>query len=232
MKVLCITIENNKTSLKGYETLVKSSAKFQNDFDIEIHKAITPEIVDDKLSEFQIEWNYPWNREIYDSSLGLLKTPYATKNKRAKIACALSHYSLWKYCEDCSQPVLILEHDAEFIKKLDFEYLLESKYEIIGLNSPIGATRKSSLFDKIIKSNPNRLQPIPKIDKDKIPQGLAGASAYLLKPYGAKKILDKVKEVGLWHNDALLCRQLFGSMMAVTKTYYTRVQKGLESTTR
>ena len=62
-----------------------------------------------------------------------------------------------------------------------------------------------------------------------IPQGLAGNSAYIIKPWAAKKVIQEVKEIGAWPNDALLCYQNF-SFLAVTKKYYTRVQ-GLPSTT-
>jgi GR25 family glycosyltransferase involved in LPS biosynthesis len=67
------------------------------------------------------------------------------------------------------------------------------------------------------------------IDDDKIPQGLAGNSAYIIKPEGARRLLELVKEYGLWPNDAIMCRQLI-SKLGITKTYYTKVQ-GLESTT-
>ena len=62
-----------------------------------------------------------------------------------------------------------------------------------------------------------------------MPQGLAGNSAYIIKPAGAKSILDAAREHGLWPNDALMCKQII-SNLGVTKTYYTRVQ-GLPSTT-
>ena len=73
------------------------------------------------------------------------------------------------------------------------------------------------------------MQPIPTVDDYNIPQGLAGNSAYIIKPGGAKKMLDAVKEYGMWPNDALMCKQLI-KKMGVTKELYTRVQ-GLPSST-
>ena len=58
---------------------------------------------------------------------------------------------------------------------------------------------------------------------------MAGNSAYIIKPALAKSVIDKFKEIGMWPNDALLCKQLF-PMIGQTKTYYTTVQ-GTESTT-
>ena len=68
------------------------------------------------------------------------------------------------------------------------------------------------------------------VDDVEVPQGLAGNSAYLITPKGAKKLLDKVREVGLWPNDAVMCKQFF-PWMQVVYPYYTTIQRGLKSTT-
>jgi len=70
---------------------------------------------------------------------------------------------------------------------------------------------------------------VPDIDEFNVPQGLAGNSAYIIKPAGANNLLNAVKEHGLWPNDAIMCKQLI-PRLGVTKEYYTRVQ-GLPSTT-
>ena len=67
------------------------------------------------------------------------------------------------------------------------------------------------------------------IDEGHVPQGLAGNSAYIMKPSGAKKMLDLVAQFGLWPNDAIMCRQLIPTL-GVSKTSFTGVQ-GLPSTT-
>jgi hypothetical protein len=51
----------------------------------------------------------------------------------------------------------------------------------------------------------------------------------MIKPRGAQKLLDLVKEHGMWNNDAIMCQQLMPEMLGQTKTYYTKVQ-GLPST--
>lgn len=229
MKFFSIVIQNNKVSESGYQNLLNSSNAIGNNFLIQKLDAVTPATKDKWLLELDLVWNYPFDKEVFDDTTGLIKTPYSAKDHNKKIACALSHYLLWKKCVDINEPILILEHDAYFVQKLDTEKLLQSEYQIIGINDPIGATRKAKLFDSIISKDSREIQPVPVIDLKIIPQGLAGASAYLVKPEGCKKVLEKVKEVGLWHNDALLCWQLF-DFLAVTKTYYTRIQN-LESTT-
>ena len=106
------------------------------------------------------------------------------------------------------------------------------KEGILGLNSPIGATRKASVFhDKLFGQY--GFHKVPSVDglgDDPLPQGLAGNSAYIIKPWAAKKLLDKVDEIGMWPNDALMCKQFF-PWMQVCWPYYTVVQGTTSSTT-
>lgn len=228
MKSFCITLSNHVTSELGFTNLVKSSIQFGNDFTIEKFDAVTPKIADEVLKDNDLVWNYPWDETILDKQTGLLKTPYSAKNPKTKIACALSHYLLWKKCVEIGEPILILEHDAIFTKTLVYDYILKSNFKIVGINDPIKATRKANLFNSIVQNTLNDVQQVPRIDDIKVPQGLAGNSAYIVTPEACKIVVEKVKEVGLWHNDALLCFQLF-DFLGVTKTYYTKVQ-GLPST--
>ena len=73
------------------------------------------------------------------------------------------------------------------------------------------------------------VRPIPTIDEYYIPQGLAGNSAYIIKPEAARQLIDLVKIHGLWPNDAIMCKQLI-KKMGVSKNFYTKIQ-GLPSTT-
>lgn len=102
---------------------------------------------------------------------------------------------------------------------------------ILGLNSPIGATRKAVIFHKALFGN-HGVHGVPSVDgigDDPLPQGIAGNSAYIIKPWAAKKLLDKVREIGMWPNDALMCKQFF-PWMETCWPYYTVVQ-GMKSTT-
>jgi hypothetical protein len=105
----------------------------------------------------------------------------------------------------------------------------EFKGGILGLNDPRGATRRSDVFHNVASSKMG-LQDVPTVDDMQVPQGLAGNSAYLITPTAAKKLLDKVREVGIWANDALMCKQFF-PWMQVVYPYYTTIQRGLKSTT-
>ena len=228
MKSVCIVVKGNKISENGYERLVETSKQVGNSFEIKKWNAITPETVDDFMMNAGLTWNYPWQESHYDKTTNLIKSAYATKNPKARVACACSHYSLWSESAITNTTMLILEHDAMFIKKLDFDPD-ETGANIIGINNPIGATRKANVFHSKLQESDKQFQLIPIIDDDKIPQGLAGNSAYIIKPEGARKLLELVNIHGLWPNDAIMCRQLMPKL-CVTKTYYTKVQ-GLQSTT-
>ena len=148
-------------------------------------------------------------------------------NKRS--ACFLSHWKLWKEVAETNEAMLIMEHDAIFDKKLDPEYILESGFNLVGINDPRGATRKSQVYHDIVQGFKRSLGDVPRIDEYDIPQGLAGNSAYIIKPDMAKEALELIKNIGIWPNDALLCYQNFKGI-GQTKTYHTKVQ-GTRSTT-
>lgn len=230
MKARIITLRGNKFSVAAVEKALASSEKAGNDFTVEVYDAITPEMVDDKMKEHRLTWNYPSAGEEYDMKSGLKKAAYMTASLNKRIGCFLSHYEQWKLCAESGESMIILEHDALFTAKVDVDILEKSSYNIIGLNNPKGATRRANLFDQQVKQRPEGVVSCPKVDLDHVPQGLAGNSAYYIKPEGAKKMLELVKEFGAWPNDAIMCRQLLGGKLGVTNPYYTKVQ-GLVSTT-
>jgi GR25 family glycosyltransferase involved in LPS biosynthesis len=227
MKAYVITILGHPLSEAAAERCIESGKK--SDLDIQRFEAVIPPEVGDVMNDYGIEWNYPWEGEILDFKTGLKKRAYQTRDPLARIACALSHYKLWHMCQDIDEPFLILEHDAKFIREFDPTPILESKFNIVGINNPLGATRKAKLFHDIVVQSPKDLAHIPTIDNFDVPQGLAGNSAYIIKPAGATAVIEAVDEHGLWPNDAIMCRQLI-KRMGVTRTFYTEVQ-GTPSTT-
>jgi len=229
MKAYVITIDGNEISEKGSAACIKSSWDCGNEFTVETFEASTPDVVDEQLKQYSIEWDYPWVGEVLDFRSGLKKSAYRTQNPKARIACALSHYRLWKKSLTEMEDILVLEHDSLFLKKLDFNKILDSNYGIIGINDPRGATRRASVFHAAIQQSKNDVLHVPKIDVHNVPQGLAGNSAYIIKPWAADMLLELVKSYGLWPNDAIMCYQLLPHL-GVTKQYYTRIQ-GLKSTT-
>ena len=237
MPITCkvITMTSNEVSLGAFTKLQDSSYRVGNDFRPEIFEATIAENAEDHLSKLLLEWNYPWEGVVTDLKTGLKKSAYPTRNRLNRIACAISHYRLWAVCVKTNKPMLIMEHDAIFIQRLRYDNLLEDNhYNIIGINNPIGNTRKSHEFHKILQQSVDRentgIVPVPTIDNFDIPQGLAGNSAYIIKPKGARMCIKAASEHGLWPNDALMCKQLIPHM-GVTKAYYTNTQRVVSTTT-
>lgn len=227
MKSYAIVIENHDTSQQAFQRLLSSS-----NIKIDRYPAVTPERVEELMTKLQLKWNYPWTGQVIDFATGLTKSAYVTANPEARIACALSHYMLWMECSQQNEPYLILEHDAEFMQPLTedaIELFKQSPALIASINSPLGATRKATLYHTKLRQVAGDLVPVPEIDDMKVPQGLPGNSAYMIKPTGAQAMLDLVANFGLWPNDAIMCKQLIHGLYCFT-TYYTRVQ-GTQSTT-
>jgi GR25 family glycosyltransferase involved in LPS biosynthesis len=236
MKAYIITLLENEGSVAAANRCIESHGKFGMDFPIEIYGATRANQVETTFKFLQFDWTYPWDTPKTELKYGLKLSPYNTVNRENRMACFLSHYGLWMKCVSRNEPILILEHDAIFVRRLNPEYILESKYGIIGLNDPLGATRRADVFDSQIqtmrgvKYDEDKVLPVPTVDVFDVPQGLAGNSAYIIKPEAAQQLLDVVKELGAWPNDAIMCRQTLPGVLGVTGKYYTKVQ-GTKSTT-
>jgi len=229
MKVFAIVIKDHKLSEHAYEVLKKSSNDVGNDFEIERFDAVTPDTVEGVMLENGLMWNYPDSGSKFDVHSGLLKSAYGGKHKR-RYACAMSHYLLWLECKKSNEPILILEHDAIFKHELKYDSIVDSNYDVIGINEPRGNTRLAQKFHSMVQVyGAANVVDCPMIDNIKVPQGLAGASAYIMKPAGATNVIHATIEYGLWPNDAILCNQLIPNL-GVTKRYFTDTQK-IPSTT-
>jgi len=224
-----ITLDENDVSQRGYEQLRASHEAVGNDFMLFKAPAVKPEEVDWRWEFYGFKWAWPESGIDYCPITKLRRHAYGGRNPKRRHACFWSHFQLWEICSQSNIPMIILEHDAKFIQKLDLEPLLASEYGVIGLNSPFNATRLPQKYHSVLQASEGPIGPCPEIDRWEVPQGIAGASAYLIKPWAAEQIIAKTKEVGAWPNDAIICRQLF-DFIGATKTYYTEVQ-GLPSTT-
>ena len=107
MKAYAIVIRDHEISEHGLNGLLTSSFKVNNNFEINRFDAIVPDQVDKLLKEYNVQWNYPWQGETIDFASGLTKRAYVTARPKARIAAALSHYTLWKKVLEIDEPVLV-----------------------------------------------------------------------------------------------------------------------------
>jgi len=235
MKTFIISLVNNHDATVATRLLIESIKKTKSELEPIILPATTPKTITediDAIGMTGIDWTYPVRPEQdgLDIKTGLKLTHYPTANPANRIACMVSHMRCWQKSIDLDETIIVLEHDALFTRQFKFSDLTKGfKGGIVGLNNPIGATRRAQVFDEQAKKT-FCLQSVPTVDDWNVPQGLAGNSAYVITPKGAKKLLSKVKEVGMWPNDALMCKQFF-PWLQIVYPYYTTIQKGLKSTT-
>lgn len=203
LKGYIISLINNHDATVATRLLIESIEKTQSQVDPVILPATTPDTIEEHLEQLGmqgVKYTYPVDasQDGVDINTGLRLTHYETKNIKSRIACMVSHMRCWQTAIDNDETIVVLEHDALFKRKFDFSSLTKYfKGGIMGLNSPIGATRRAYVFDELARKI-HGVQSVPYIDEKDVPQGLAGNSAYVITPKGAKKLLDKVREIGMW----------------------------------
>lgn len=234
MKAYIITMERSPVSISGAGKLAESIRKYAPKVEPIVWAAVTPE--DSRFDQYKDLWNYPWTSPETCPISKIVKTPYRTSTPKGHVACSVSHYLLWEKAARSDKPIMVLEHDAIFVQPFKlYKHEIEN-WNAIGINNPIGATRKSGEYNaqtqKTAAANlyADPIVSVPWVDNQKsIPQGLAGNSAYIITPKGGKILLELIDKYGMWPNDALMCKQLMDGL-GQTHTYYTQVQR-LGSTT-
>ena len=227
MKAFVITLFNDKYSVQSAENTIKTARQMNDDLHIEMVRAVTPKQIGDYT------YSYPLMGETKTYE-GMTLTGYATTETDKKIACSLSHMHLWEKCVEMDEPIMILEHDAVFTRKFKLGKLMNAieDGDIVMVNDPRGATRRGQLYhDNIIRWDYglNDIDGVNGPDEN-APDGLAGNSAYIITPSAAKKASELQSTIGIWPNDALLCKQLFPKKLKSYYPYITRVNQ-MKSTT-
>lgn len=254
LPTLIISDINSSVSTAATRKVVNSINSTESQLYPSIIPATTPETLSRDLKKFGLSKNsytYPLKGDSrIDIGSGLHLTGYGANDVNKVISCFVSHMRCWFIAALQRTPCVILEHDAIFVKKLDLfnDKALSIKntklieYGIIGLNNPKGATRRSNAYyDKVIQSisKPDletysggyKIVSAPWVDNKIIPQGIAGNSAYIISPHMARQLINKVAEIGIWPNDAMMCKQLFPNQINQIYPFVTELQ-GVKSTTQ
>lgn len=250
MHAVIISMPNDHTSTVATRRLTRSIEQTKSFITPMIMPATTPETIDEHLSWFgksTSDWSYPSTpgQVVNDIRSGMRLSAYNAKDINKVIACAVSHMRAWLHCIRMDGPLMVLEHDALFTRRFDVNDILSkdvARVGIIGLNNPIGATRKGRIFDQRVraadpvehfgkKDSETKIKVCPWVDNDQMaPQGIAGNSAYIITPKAAIDLLQKIEQFGIWPNDAIMCKQFLPYLYSVYP-YYTQVQ-GICSTTQ
>lgn len=135
--------------------------------------------------------HHGWNLNLYEGvngkhhSLATYGIHYANISKKAHrllqrpgtVGCFLSHYKLWRKCQDENTPICIFEHDVIF-------------------NKPMGEIKTCDIY-KFEGFTPAK--PI------KIGTWYEGARAYIIYPTGASKLIDWINVNGALPADWFMC---------------------------
>lgn len=162
---------------------------------------------------------------------------YRARDYRRVWAAAMSHAKIWETSIDQYKPLLILEHDTVFTRKFDLGRFLNriDDGDIAMINDPRGCTRRGNRYFESIVSKGSGVHPVEGVNdpKEKNPDGLAGGSAYVITPKAAMHAIDLLDKVGVWPNDALLCKQFFTGEYALKAScpFYTKPIQGQSTTT-
>jgi GR25 family glycosyltransferase involved in LPS biosynthesis len=225
MKAFVIALRNSDYSKTVAERCIQS-AKVHG-VEVDWFWGVQKEQAEETMVSYGLRWG--WANDNTSNAIcpvtGLHQFPYTTKDIRTKIGCSMSHFKLWERCVNLDQPILILEHDAVFLRPLP-----EIEFQgICQINDPNGATRRGSWWSKqMVKRNKEGVFEktwVTTPEERHIPDGLAGNSAYLIKPHAAKELIDKYYKLGVWPNDATMCKQLFPYL----EEYYPFVTKVVQT---
>lgn len=235
--IICLANHQGQrdSALKLYTSIIATGCELQPI----VFNAVIPETIESNkalLVNFdrnRYRWNWPTTaRDNHlDMQSGLYKSAYGATYQAKVEACMMSHMMLWDRCVSNNEPIVVLEADALFTRAWHKEHMGDNM--LVGLNNPIGATRRAHVFDRALNgiSGIHRVPVVNEIGEQPFPQGLAGNSAYYITPQAAKLLLDAVAEFGAWPNDAIMCRELF-PWLRVVWPYYTKVQGTISTTTK
>lgn len=210
MKAFVITIKGHEYSESKADQCIETGDRVGK-IHVERFYGVNKDEAYSVMSERSLDWSWANNNSSPSRCpiTGLRHHPYYKGSDfSALIGCTMSHYSLYERCVELNEPILILEHDAVFIREFpEFDFK-----GICQINDPKGGGKNGKRLSELLTRN-GKIGVSPKTPnigstKD-FPDGLAGNSAYVIKPFAAQELINKYHELGVWPNDAIMCIQLF-----------------------
>ncbi len=224
MKAFCITLEGHPYSEAKSARCIET-ARDIGGIEVTRFRAIPRDEAERVMNAYGLRWTWA-NGNTSNAACpktGLKQHPYGAL--LPKMGCAMSHFLLWRKCVEIDEPLLILEHDAVFLRRLP---VFETR-GICQINDPERATPRGRYWSEFMQTRGTAgVHPKTKMFTDDIPDGLAGNSAYVVKPHAAQDLISAYREIGVWPNDATMCRQLFPYLDELYP-FVTRVQQELST---
>lgn len=127
--------------------------------------------------------------------------------------CFLSHFLLWKECLAINEPILIFEHDGVMIRALP-NNILDTFDTILNLDP---ASRTATDYEGYLKQDSSLIvEHYAHIPSEKVRYRsmnmthIKGIHAYIIKPLGAKQLLDSVGKFGFIAADVAINQHYVG----------------------
>lgn len=137
--------------------------------------------------------------------------------------CLASHLELLNMCSRSNVPYLILEHDAYFIRKIDFNNLMTKFKNVLHLDAcshtdiDYDLQINYSLENEINVIDYNTNCKKRKIGNDeRIHTRFCGSHAYIIKPHASERIINYVRTCGLMPADWLFNKYIFNKLHGVS----------------
>lgn len=146
------------------------------------------------------------------------------KLNRGAIGCTISHLKLWKKCIELQSPILILEHDALMIRNIP-QSILDKFEDVCNLD---WLSRITTNYDTEVTQDRGQAVNLFKVKRPPYSglelynkSHIKGAHSYIVKPQGAKKLID-----WLWAHGVLSADVVINSVackLSYSNTSYFRI---------
>jgi hypothetical protein len=195
MKAFVIRKQDDEISENFANECISSSASFG--ITVEKFAGVYSNQVD-LLSNFGMI-PYPGMKQIY-------------KDNISQLGCFLSHYMLWLKCVELDEPCLIFEHDAVMIRPLPENVLDIFTHRLVldAYAHPYQVDDPYAVYEERLKNETASITEYPLVPWENFRWGLLkhhfarGAHGYILKPLGAKQLIDSVHTRGWLPGDMVV----------------------------
>jgi GR25 family glycosyltransferase involved in LPS biosynthesis len=178
----------------------------------ELSKSLLKQTIDSCLkfgiNPEEFEGTFEEQIEIKLKKYNLGVSPLVPKITKGAKGCFVSHYELWKKSVDTEQALLILEHDVLMINRIP-NNILNSFDDILNLDSCGSKQKDLNEYTKCInrESRSITIGLLERKNTDKLTwksvkqNNVSGAYSYIIKPSGAKKLINAAEKNGFLPTD-------------------------------
>ncbi len=180
-----ITLVDMPLSMQSAQRCIESASRHGEGRHLEIMPAI---------DKFHSEEVFRKHGLIWDTEYS------AVTNSFAGMGCFASHYKLWSYCVEAGTPLVVLEHDVEFIRPIP-----SLRFRDVIVLAEGG--KRPFILDSLLSSTQEAVY---------VGSHLYGTHAYAITPEGAQKLMEQARRQFLppadWfihkrHIDVIACRE-------------------------